>query len=51
MSRQVRPRFIPPRPLPSQPRLRRELTYIAYDIYEHPNIPAGHPHFGRNSGM
>ncbi|PKC74590.1 hypothetical protein RhiirA1_449808 [Rhizophagus irregularis] len=40
MSRQV----TPPRP---PPRLR-DLTYIDYDIYEHPNIPAGHPHFGRN---
>ncbi|PKC02001.1 hypothetical protein RhiirA5_425876 [Rhizophagus irregularis] len=43
MSRQV----TPPRP---PPRLR-DLTYIDYDIYEHPNIPAGHPHFGRNGGI
>ncbi|CAG8740961.1 7570_t:CDS:1, partial [Rhizophagus irregularis] len=40
MSRQV----TSPRP---PPRLR-DLTYIDYDIYEHPNIPAGHLHFGRN---
>ncbi|PKY33032.1 hypothetical protein RhiirB3_475661 [Rhizophagus irregularis] len=48
MSRRAIRRFIPPGPLPNPRRVRRDLTYLAYDIYEVPNIPAGHPHFGRN---
>ncbi|PKB92079.1 hypothetical protein RhiirA5_446138 [Rhizophagus irregularis] len=51
MSRRAIRRFIPPGPLPNPRRVRRDLTYLAYDIYEVPNIPAGHPHFGRNGGM
>ncbi|RIA90928.1 hypothetical protein C1645_737476 [Glomus cerebriforme] len=40
--------FVIPGPLPRPPRLRGRISFLSYDVYERPNIPAWHPNSGRN---